>query len=545
MSALPGARHGGTLEVFEPTDFTSLDPARAHSEIDLEAAAATQRPLYSHAPNQFAAATPDLAAGPPSISADGRTITVRLRHGVHFSPPVYREVTSADVAYAIERGANPNVASPFFKAYFSSLKGASRSRGGAIPGITTPDAHTIVFHLTSTSAAIIVGALSLPLSAPVPAEFARRYDAERPSRYGDYQVATGPYMLEASRSGRVLGIGYVPGRSATLVRNPSWRAGSDFRPAYLDKIRIVIGSDPTDAAHRTLDGTAAVQNEPPRAEAQLAYQRFRDQLQISPDAGIAYVAVNNSRGPFSNTDVRRALWAALDRVAMSKALDPTPTARVATHFLYPGIAGFGYAEGSVSGRRLAYDQDRRGNLEIAQRYMKHAGYASGRYEGAHVLRVVSAHDSASRQVSRLVDGALRKLGFHTQLHVVDDIARYCGIPSNEIDVCPNDVRKAVIADGQALLSPAFNGAAIRPAGSENWGQVDNANLNSAIKRESRDFEPASREQAWSAVDNGLSGNAVAIPYAWLHEAELESRDIVGIGELWNSGAWDFSFTSLK
>ena len=75
-----------------------------------------------------------MAEGPPQISADGKTITVHIRHGVHFSPPVNREVTSADVAYAIERGANPNVANPYFAAYFSSLEGAAEGQRRPDPG---------------------------------------------------------------------------------------------------------------------------------------------------------------------------------------------------------------------------------------------------------------------------------------------------------------------------------------------------------------------------------------------------------------------------
>ena len=77
---------------------------------------------------------PDMASGPPEISADAKTITVHLRHGVHFSPPVNREVTSADVAYAIERGANAHVANPYFHTYFGSLIGAEKASGGPIPG---------------------------------------------------------------------------------------------------------------------------------------------------------------------------------------------------------------------------------------------------------------------------------------------------------------------------------------------------------------------------------------------------------------------------
>ena len=67
-----------------------------------------------------------MAAGPPEISADNKTITVHIKEGVHFSPPVNREVTSADVAYAIERGANPNVANPYFQSYFATRSKARR-----------------------------------------------------------------------------------------------------------------------------------------------------------------------------------------------------------------------------------------------------------------------------------------------------------------------------------------------------------------------------------------------------------------------------------
>ena len=51
--------------------------------------------------------TPDLAEGPPEIASSGKEITVKLKHGIRFSPPVNREVTSEDVKYAFERGANP------------------------------------------------------------------------------------------------------------------------------------------------------------------------------------------------------------------------------------------------------------------------------------------------------------------------------------------------------------------------------------------------------------------------------------------------------
>ena len=52
------------------------------------------------------------------------TVTVKLRAGVHFSPPVKREVTSADLKYAIERGFFSTVNNPYAGAYFGDIAGA-------------------------------------------------------------------------------------------------------------------------------------------------------------------------------------------------------------------------------------------------------------------------------------------------------------------------------------------------------------------------------------------------------------------------------------
>jgi peptide/nickel transport system substrate-binding protein len=121
--AQSGGRRGGTLTVLNQTDFEQIDPGLAYYNIDYEVVYATQRPLFSYKPNTFATPSPDMASAPAQISDGGKTITVHIRDGVHFSPPVNREVTSADVAYAIERGGNQTVDNPYFEAYFCSRAG--------------------------------------------------------------------------------------------------------------------------------------------------------------------------------------------------------------------------------------------------------------------------------------------------------------------------------------------------------------------------------------------------------------------------------------
>src|SRR5580704_5542858 len=127
--SLTGGKRGGTLNVLNHEDFEHIDPGQSYFVIDYQADYATSRPLYSYKPNNFKEPVPDMASGPAQISANKETITIPIRHGVHFSPPVNREVTAADCAYALDRGANPNVANPYFGSYFKSIIGEPKASG--------------------------------------------------------------------------------------------------------------------------------------------------------------------------------------------------------------------------------------------------------------------------------------------------------------------------------------------------------------------------------------------------------------------------------
>jgi peptide/nickel transport system substrate-binding protein len=546
--AQSGGVRGGTLTVLNHEDFEHLDPGQAYFSVDYEAIYATQRPLYSYKPNTFAAPTPDLASGPPEISSDRKTVTVHIRAGVHFSPPVNREVTSADVAYAIDRGLNPHVPNPYFSTYFSSLLGAGSAHGGPIPGVTTPNSHTIVFHLTEPKAPILASALVLPLTAPVPEEFARKYDAHSPTEYGNYLVATGPYMFKSNSEGKVLGVGYEPGKSATLVRNPNWRASTDFRPAYLNQINIQIGGDTDVIGRQVLEGSHMVENdEIAQSSVQLAYEHFRSQLEISPGAGTNYIAVNSHKGPFTNVDVRKALWAELDRVAMKKARGGELVTNVMTHFIYPEIPGFEQA-GGLAGPRVDYNDHPSGNAQVAAKYMRLAGYPSGKYTGSATLQIVGATGSPDSQDAEIVNHTLQQLGFHTKLSLVEKSTMYekfCGTPSEEIDVCPSVGWAADFGDPQGVLDAAFSGTQIKPTNNNNWGQFDNPAINRQMAAAELVVGTQARAAAWAKIDRELVAQAAAVPFAWDKQPNIESHDVAGVGDVWNLGSWDYSFTSLK
>ncbi len=547
---LSGGRHGGVLQVLDETDFESLDPGRAYYSLDYEVVYATQRPLYSDKPDSLQP-SPDLAAGPPLISANRKTVTVKIKRGIHFSPPVNREVTSADVAYAIERGANPHVANPYVQGYFASIEGMPDAHGGPIRGILTPNRHEIVFKLSEPLGGIVAEALQLPITAPVPKSYARRFDAHRPSDYADHEVATGPYMLQNSRAGKVLGIGYRPGRSATLVRNPNWRRSSDFRPAYLNAIHIRIGGSEEADGLATLAGKDIVLNEPPTASVvRLAAEQLPRQLELSPGAGSHYIGVNNKVGPFSNTDLRRALWAALDRTAMIKARGGSPETELASHFLFPTIPGFEQAGGYAGPKGPAFDFDEHpeGDMALAESYIRLAGYPSGRYTGGEVVSIVGALGEPAEADAEIVNQTLLKLGFVTKFKLVETAemyAQYCNVPKREVDVCPNVGWIADFGDPQTVLDITFNGAFINPAGNVNWGQTDVPAINQAMTAAEAIVGLPARAAAWAKIDEQLVEDAADIPFDWDTQANIEGTGVRGVGDLWDVGEWDYSWTSLE
>src|SRR5437763_9081640 len=111
-----GQKKGGTLNVISAEGWEHLDPGQSYFQIDYNVVYATQRPLYSFAPD--GKTMPDVADGQPTISKDGMTVTVHIKPNIKFSAPVNGAVTSDDVKYAFERDLNPNVPNGYATRYY-------------------------------------------------------------------------------------------------------------------------------------------------------------------------------------------------------------------------------------------------------------------------------------------------------------------------------------------------------------------------------------------------------------------------------------------
>ena len=551
------------LTVLSSGDFEHLDPGQAYYALDYAAVQATQRPLFSYMPNNPSTVSADLATELPStsnggITDGGKTITIHIRHGVRFSPPVNREVTSADVAYALERGGNPNVGNAYFPAYFGAgspapLVGAQSSsyKGGPIPGIKTPDKYTLVLHLTKPGATLVDHGAE-------PAGARRRFRpswsrsttprARRPMAPSS-SYSTGPYMVKADKSGKVAGVGYQPGKSTTLVRNPNWSASTDIRPAYVDEIDFKTGGDATVIGQQVLKGSHMLQlDTPAQSIVKLAYQQYPSQITFTAGSGDHYVALDNQTAPFKNVNLRRAVWADLNRAAIVKARGGSLVSLPATHFIYPGVNGYDQS-GGAAGPANDFNKNVTGDIAVAQKYMKAAGYPSGKYTGGQTVQIVGANSGNSPAIIQIVNQDLTSLGFKTRVSEVDQAtmySKYCGVPKQEIDVCPTVGWIRDFADPLSVLYATFYGPAIVPTNNSNWSQTNDPadQRRDADRRRWWSIRPLARRRGRTSTSCSSTRRS---PCRRRSRTSPTSRaaDVAGVNQLWNEGTWDFDFTSLK
>jgi peptide/nickel transport system substrate-binding protein len=295
-------------------------------------------------------------------------------------------------------------------------------------------------------------------------------------------------------------------------------------------------------------GSHALQNDTVAGPVvKLAYQHYYNQLIAVPGAGDHYLALDNHAGPMSNVNVRKAVWAALDREAMIKADGGQVVAQVGTHFIYPGSAGYQQAGGD-HGPNVDYNNYPAGNMQVATKYMKLAGFPSGKYTGNATIKVVGSTGDPADKTSAIANHAFQALGFKTNFTLVDQpvmYGKYCGTPKQEIDGCPNVGWIRDWADPQTILDPTFAGYNIVQTSNSNWGQVNDPKINAAMKAAEKTVGDANRAAAWANIDKMLVDQAVAVPWVFDKQANIESKDVRGINDLWDIGEWDYSYTSLK
>jgi len=537
----PSAQHmGGTLNVISAEGWEHLDPGASYFQIDYLVVYATQTPLYTFTPTSDKP-TPLLASGAPVVSDGGKTVTVHIKSGWKFSNG--GTVTSKDVEWAFMRMFNSNVQNGYAAGYFP-IVGANPAATSDKPisGISTPNATTIVFHLTKPFGPTMVDALTLPGTSAIPYGSTAKADKSSPSTWDSdptTQVFTGPYMIKS----------YKAGTNLTLVRNPEWNRTLDgVRPAYSDQIVWNAGADPTVAARQTLDSTNLLMADgPPANVLQSAYTSKKTQLSVAP-LGTYYAALNTTAPPFNNLDLRKAAIAAQNRSAYLLARGGQLVGQVATHFIYPEVPGFQQAGGDA-GFGQDYISHPSGDMTVACKYMKLAGYPNCKYTGKYgqygSVLIVGSNTAPGPQEMQIVQSGLNALGFKTTIKAVPQqtmYSKFCGYVKARVNVCPTAGWIEDFPDPYAALFVPFSGEAIIPINNSNWADLNDPAVNKAIDSAAAISNLQARYQAFAQVDKMIVDDAPAIPEIWSDNALVEGSKVHGVLDPWNDD-WNLSFSS--
>ena len=528
---------GGTLHIISNEGWEHLDPGASYFQIDYLVVNVVQTPLYMFTPQSKL--VPVLASGMPLISHDGKTVTIHIKPNWKWSPPLNRAITSKDVAYAFQRDFNPNVQNGYAAGYYL-IDGAAKAAGKPIPGISTPNDTTIVFHLTSDFGATFAQALTLPGSAPVPESVAGPDDKSSPSKYDSNptkQAFSGPYIIQS----------YNAGRNITLVRNPNWNRQLDgLRPAYADKIVWNAGADATVAARQTLQSTDLLMADgPPAAVLKSAYETKKTQLSVSP-LGTYYASLNTSVPPFNNVNLRKAVIAAQNREAYLLARGGKLVGQVATHFIYPEVPGYAQS-GGAAGFGQDYISHPTGDMAVAEKYMKLAGYPSGKYTGNANVLIVGSNSDPGPQEMQIVQNGLQALGFKTTIKAVPQqtmYSKFCGYVKAHINVCPTAGWIEDFPDPYAALYVPFSGKTIVPINNVNWAVLNDPKVNNALDSAAAISSPSQRLAAFAKADKAIVDDAPAIPEIWSSNALVKGSQVHGVLDVWNDD-WDLAFSSTS
>jgi peptide/nickel transport system substrate-binding protein len=341
---------GGTLRLATPDSraLLELDPQRAYDGPEWEVLrCCLVRTLYSYNGRSTseggAEPRPDLAVGPPEVSADGLTWIIRLRPGLRYAPPFDGTlITAIDLVRALERTAR---VSPY-RNYFEPIRGFSDYASGAadsIAGMEARDDRTLVVRLDRVTGDLVYR-FSLAATAPIPEGADEGHDED----YAGYVVASGPYMVEGSErldfttppDEQAPTAGFTPAvfnedgavqepGSLVLVRNPSWDPATDqLRAAYVDRIELTLGGQDEAEIARRVDGAEVDLAFPSSEFEQVA--RYRDDPDLEgrlfeQETDLFWsVTMNLAAPPFDDVHVRRAVARAIDRAALVELLSEPP-----------------------------------------------------------------------------------------------------------------------------------------------------------------------------------------------------------------------------
>jgi peptide/nickel transport system substrate-binding protein len=491
---------------------------------------------------------PDLATSVPAPTNGGKTYTFHLKSGIKFAPPVNREITSKDIAYALQRLANTKDGGQY-SFYYAVIKGwAAGANGGKISGIQTPNAKTLVINLTKPTGDFLYR-MSMPATGPIPAEVAKCFEG-KPGQYGRNVVSSGPYMIQGSDKVNASSCstvqpasGFDGQTSLTLVRNPNYAASTDSKAARQNlpnEFQFTVDSNADDILNKVAAGELDDEVSSIPAQVLRKYatdSSLKSSLHQNSGDRTWYLTMNVTQAPFDDVHIRKAMNWIMDKDGLRRAWGGPQIGQIANHIVpdtlfndqlknfapykTPGDHG-SLAQAKAEVKQSIYDKNHDGICDASQ---------------CHKVFLLADTRQVDKGMLPVIESSAKKIGITFDVHTVNGAYPTLQTPRRNIPIGERPGWGKDYADPLTFFGPLFDGRTIIPTGNTNYsligitpaiakkvgvkGDLKNVpSVNGALDKCSV-LLGQTRLSCYEALDKTLTTQVVPwVPYLWSYATHI-------------------------
>jgi peptide/nickel transport system substrate-binding protein len=362
-----GPVHGGNLTFAAVQDAQSMNATTVFDNNSIWIFEQIFQTLYT-VTNDGKTVIPQLATS-YKVSADKKTYTFTLRHGVKFSTG--KPMTSADVKFSLDQNTKASQGWGFINT--------------AIKSVSAPSPDTVAVHLKYPWAPLLAD-LSIFANGIVPAN----YGGETEAQFYTHPVGTGPFKWDYWHKGSAL----------RLVRNPLyWEKGKP----YLNSITWTDVPNDNTRQLQLKGGQAQIDQFPAWSTVASLKAAQGVNMHLFNSTQTNYMAFNELRKPFQDVHVRRAISLAINRNALVKAV----------------LFGNGKPANSLFPPQVPFYQAATPGLQYNLAAAKQEMAKSSVPHGFSTTIVIPAGNSDYLTISTIVQSELKPLGIKVKIQQLD------------------------------------------------------------------------------------------------------------------------------
>lgn len=331
---------------------------------------------------------PELLESMPTISADGKVYTFKLKQGI-LCHDGKTELTSKDVKFTFERMLDPNGKglSTWLYEPILGAKDMVEGKAAELKGFKIINDYEFEITLEKPYAPFLHN-LAVPSASIYPAELCKAAGEE----WGRKPVGTGPFKLKE----------YTPSTSIVLEKNPYY---FEKGLPYLDGIEYRIVPDEATGLMEFEKGTFDVTSIPTNEFERITKSGQYTILESTP-LNTYYFVFNMKEKPYTDVRVRKAIAMAIDK---QKIIDSILGGRatVAKAFVTPGIPG-----AYPAGQGPAYDY----NPAEAKKILEEAGLKK--------IKAVTWQRGGTQvaDTNIAIQAMLKEIGIDLEVQIIDRAA---------------------------------------------------------------------------------------------------------------------------